>query len=117
MKWVVKARIAGKCNFRQYIPSKPARYSLKMYLLCDARTFYTVNIKSYVVNNLGPFYKSNTPDDVVETKYYHFFYPTGIDLSALLFLASMKLQLLYHMSPRNKKIRYPVVNNALNKNN
>ncbi|UYV76808.1 hypothetical protein LAZ67_14002078 [Cordylochernes scorpioides] len=56
----------GKCNFRQYIPNKPAKYGLKMYMMSDAHTFYTVNMEPYVGNNRGPFYKSNASDDVVK---------------------------------------------------
>ncbi|UYV67656.1 hypothetical protein LAZ67_5001501 [Cordylochernes scorpioides] len=56
----------GKCNFRQYIPNKPAKYGLKIYMMSDAHTFYTVNMEPYVGNNRGPFYKSNASDDVVK---------------------------------------------------
>lgn len=28
----------GRCSFRQYIPSKPAKYGLKTWTLCDAAT-------------------------------------------------------------------------------
>jgi hypothetical protein len=31
----------GKCSFRQYIPSKPNKYGLKILALCDAKMFYT----------------------------------------------------------------------------
>lgn len=28
----------GRCSFRQYMPPKPTRYGLKMWVLCDVRT-------------------------------------------------------------------------------
>ncbi|XP_072384398.1 uncharacterized protein [Diabrotica undecimpunctata] len=33
----------GKCNFRMYTPNKPAKYGLKLVLLCDVATKYLVN--------------------------------------------------------------------------
>lgn len=38
----------GRCSFRQYIPSKPAKYGIKIYGLCDAKLFYTTNMEVYV---------------------------------------------------------------------
>jgi len=37
----------GRCGFIQYIPNKPAKYGLKIFALCDAKTFYTSNIEVY----------------------------------------------------------------------
>lgn len=37
----------GRCRFIQYMPSKPARYGLKHFLLCDSDTFYCSNIILY----------------------------------------------------------------------
>ncbi|XP_067122083.1 piggyBac transposable element-derived protein 4-like [Centruroides vittatus] len=31
----------GRCGFRQYIPSKPNKYGIKIFLLVDSKTFYT----------------------------------------------------------------------------
>ena len=33
----------GRCSFRQYIPSKPDNYRMKLFLLCDCLTGYTFN--------------------------------------------------------------------------
>lgn len=38
----------GKWPFSQYIPSKPAKYGLKVFALWDARTAYTVKLEPYV---------------------------------------------------------------------
>jgi len=35
------------CSFIQYIPSKPAKYGLKIFALCDAKSFYTGNLEIY----------------------------------------------------------------------
>ena len=41
----------GKCPFRQYIPSKPARYGMKIWWLCDSQTFYPYNGEIYCGRN------------------------------------------------------------------
>ena len=41
----------GKCPFRQYIPSKPARYGIKIWWLCDSQTFYPYDGKVYCGRN------------------------------------------------------------------
>nr|XP_022901780.1 piggyBac transposable element-derived protein 4-like [Onthophagus taurus] len=56
----------GNCPFRQFIPSKPSKYGIKMFALTDARCFYTVNLEVYVgLQPEGPFRKSNKPEDIV----------------------------------------------------
>lgn len=56
----------GKCRFRQYIPSKPNKYGIKIFALADARMFYTANLEVYVGQQPeGRFQISNRPTDVV----------------------------------------------------
>lgn len=38
----------GRCPFRQYIPSKPAKYGIKMWFLCDSQNYYAYNTQVYV---------------------------------------------------------------------
>ncbi|CAB4063339.1 unnamed protein product [Lepeophtheirus salmonis] len=40
-------RQVGSCSFRQYVPSKPARYGVKVHALCDSKTFYVYNMEIY----------------------------------------------------------------------
>lgn len=57
----------GKCNFRQYIPSKPAKYGIKIYSLVDAEKWYTSNMEIYLGKQPeGPFYKDNSSAAVVK---------------------------------------------------
>ncbi|XP_051791324.1 piggyBac transposable element-derived protein 4-like [Erpetoichthys calabaricus] len=37
----------GKCPFRQYMPSKPGKYGIKILAACDAKTSYAWNLQIY----------------------------------------------------------------------
>ncbi|XP_061878322.1 piggyBac transposable element-derived protein 4-like [Entelurus aequoreus] len=37
----------GRCPFRQYIPSKPAKYGIKIWAACDAQSSYAWNMQVY----------------------------------------------------------------------
>uniref|UniRef100_UPI00358E440B piggyBac transposable element-derived protein 4-like n=1 Tax=Myxine glutinosa TaxID=7769 RepID=UPI00358E440B len=37
----------GKCPFRQYIPSKPAKYGIKIQAMADAKNYYVCKIEIY----------------------------------------------------------------------
>lgn len=57
----------GRCAFRQYLPSKPAKYGLKIFAVCDSNTYYTSNLEIYAgKQNDGPYQVSNSPSDVVK---------------------------------------------------
>ncbi|XP_030758825.1 piggyBac transposable element-derived protein 4-like [Sitophilus oryzae] len=56
----------GNCSFRQYIPSKPAKYGLKVFAMCDSKTAYTVSLEPYVGKQPpGPYEQSNSGEDIV----------------------------------------------------
>ena len=38
----------GRCPFRQYIPSKPAKYGIKVWWCCDSATSYPLNAEVYL---------------------------------------------------------------------
>ncbi|CAH2101100.1 unnamed protein product [Euphydryas editha] len=57
----------GRCKFRQYIPSKPAKYGIKIIALVDANNYYIKNLEIYPGKQPeGPFSISNKPFDVVD---------------------------------------------------
>lgn len=37
-----------RCSFRMYISSKPAKYGIKVFNLCDARTTFISNLEVFV---------------------------------------------------------------------
>lgn len=56
----------GNCLFHQYIPSKAAKYGLKVFALVSSSNFYTTNLEVYVgVQPDGPMRTSNKPYDLV----------------------------------------------------
>lgn len=38
----------GNCPFRVYIASKPDKYGIKIYTMCDSRTYYMINAIPYI---------------------------------------------------------------------
>ncbi|XP_018324187.1 piggyBac transposable element-derived protein 4-like [Agrilus planipennis] len=56
----------GNCSFRQYIPSKPAKYGLKIFALVDCKTGYTINLEPYVGKQPeGPYQVGNSGEEIV----------------------------------------------------
>lgn len=56
----------GKCSFRIYIPSKPNKYGIKIFALCDAKMCYTSKLEVYTGQQPdGPYKISNSASDVV----------------------------------------------------
>lgn len=56
----------GRCGFRQYIPSKPAKYGIKIFSLVDSRHYYTHNLEIYAGKQPeGPYQLSTKPVDIV----------------------------------------------------
>ena len=60
-------RYRGRCSFRQYMPMKPDRYGIKMFIVGDALNYYPINIEVY----LGKGLKSNSPEDIVSRLVLH----------------------------------------------
>jgi hypothetical protein len=43
----------GRCSFKQYMPSKPAKYGIKFWCLCDAITGYCLRMRPYLGSDKG----------------------------------------------------------------
>lgn len=64
----------GKCSFRQYIRSKPTKYGIKIFSLCDAKMFFTSNMEVYLGKQPeGPYKVSYTGMDVVKRLSQHIY--------------------------------------------
>lgn len=58
-------KFKGRCPFRMYMPDKPARYGIKIYALCCAKTMYAVNLEIYPGQQPnGPYKVSTSSMDV-----------------------------------------------------
>uniref|UniRef100_A0A1B6E2X5 PiggyBac transposable element-derived protein domain-containing protein n=1 Tax=Clastoptera arizonana TaxID=38151 RepID=A0A1B6E2X5_9HEMI len=57
----------GRCSFRQYMKSKPAKYGLKVLTMTDAKTYYVKTMEVYLGKQPegSPYEVSNRPSDVV----------------------------------------------------
>ncbi|KAJ8934084.1 hypothetical protein NQ314_013603 [Rhamnusium bicolor] len=62
-------RFRGRCSFRQYIPSKPKKYEIKIFAHSDAKMYYTMNLEVYVGQQPdGPYKVSNSSNCIVERR-------------------------------------------------
>lgn len=81
----------GRCGFRQYIPSKPSKYGIKIFSLCDAKLFYTYNMEIYCGQQPeGPYKQNNSADSIVLRLSQPIFF-TGRNITADNWFTSLKL--------------------------
>ena len=55
----------GRCSFKQYMPSKPAKYGLKFWCLCDAQTGYCLRMMPYLGADVGSVRQTGLGERVV----------------------------------------------------
>lgn len=56
----------GRCSFKQYIKSKPARYGIKVFAVVDSESWYTFNLEPYLgTQPSGAFQVDNSTKEVV----------------------------------------------------
>lgn len=55
----------GRCPFIQYIPSKPAKYGIKIWIVCDSTTWYAYNLEVYVGRDRMNPDMTNTGESIV----------------------------------------------------
>ncbi|KFM67881.1 PiggyBac transposable element-derived protein 4, partial [Stegodyphus mimosarum] len=57
----------GRCSFCRYIPSKPAKYGIKIFALVESRNFYSYNMEIYVGQEpKGSFRVENSPLEITK---------------------------------------------------
>ena len=57
--------ISGCCPFRQYMPSKPGKYGIKIWAICDSTTHYVLKIDVYKGREIGEPRETNLGSKVV----------------------------------------------------
>ncbi len=55
----------GRCPFRQYMPSKPAKYGIKIWAACDAQSSFAWNMQVYTSKSSGEAPEKNQGTRVV----------------------------------------------------
>lgn len=59
-------KFRGECPFRQYIPSKPGKYGIKIFAVVDSKTLYSLNMEIYPGKQPeGPYNLSSNPHPLV----------------------------------------------------
>ncbi|KAM3624864.1 uncharacterized protein V6R79_002933 [Siganus canaliculatus] len=56
----------GRCMFHQYMPSKPAKYGIKIFWMCDARVPYAIDGTVYTGRQPGQEVQRNLGENVVQ---------------------------------------------------
>lgn len=55
----------GRVPFKQYIPSKPGKYGIKFWMLCDSKTSYVYRLQVYTGRTVGQEREQNQGERVV----------------------------------------------------
>ena len=55
----------GRCPFRQYMPSKPGKYGIKIWAICDSITHYVLKMDVYKEREIGEPRETNLGSKVV----------------------------------------------------
>ena len=55
----------GRCPFKQYIPSKPGKYGIKIWTICDSTCSYTLKMQVYTGKDAGLSLETNQGTRVV----------------------------------------------------
>ncbi|XP_058836768.1 piggyBac transposable element-derived protein 4 [Topomyia yanbarensis] len=83
----------GRCSFKQYIPSKPDKYGMKIFWLCDAKTAYPLNANMYLGRErTGSARQTNIAQTVV-SELCQPYYRTGRNITMDNFFTSHELAL------------------------
>ena len=55
----------GRCPFRQYMPSKPEKYGIKIWAICDSTAHYVLKMNVYKGREIGEPRETNLGSKVV----------------------------------------------------
>ncbi|XP_069823913.1 piggyBac transposable element-derived protein 4-like [Dendropsophus ebraccatus] len=57
----------GRCKFIQYMPSKPAKYGIKIFWMCDSACYYGINGVIYCGKEVGAPAQKDLGSEIVKT--------------------------------------------------
>ncbi|XP_077129900.1 uncharacterized protein LOC143785111 [Ranitomeya variabilis] len=57
----------GRCKFIQYMPSKPAKYGIKIFWMCDSANYYGINGVIYCGKEVGAPVQKDLGSEIVKT--------------------------------------------------
>ena len=57
--------IRGRCSLRQYMPSKPGKYSIKIWAICDSTLHYVLKMDVYKGREIGEPRETNLGSELV----------------------------------------------------
>ena len=55
----------GRCPFRQYMPSKPGKYGIKIWAICDSTAHYVLKMDVYKGREIGEPRETNLGSKIV----------------------------------------------------
>ena len=81
----------GRCSFKQYMPSKPAKYGIKYWTICDVQSSYVLQSKIYAGKNNSNNTSYNIGENVVVNLAELYFNDRPRTLTADNFFSSINL--------------------------
>ncbi|CAB4058507.1 unnamed protein product [Lepeophtheirus salmonis] len=90
----------GRCLFRQYMPSKPARYGVKIWVACDAKSSYAWKIQVYT-GKLADGHLQKPQEMPPEEEDYHGWYEREVFSSKFAFTPTT---LVSYLPKKNKNV-------------
>lgn len=81
----------GRCAFRQYMPSKPDKYGLKLFMAVDSETLYPLSILPYLGRQTSAAAGGQGLGHYLVTEMTQRFYGTGRNVTCDRYFTSLKL--------------------------
>ncbi|XP_068224427.1 piggyBac transposable element-derived protein 4-like [Palaemon carinicauda] len=83
----------GRCSFKMYIPKKPAKYGIKVVLVCDSDSHYMFNGLAYLGKDTVKIPRGATLGEVYMSDLVSPFQPSGRRVTTDNFFATLPLTL------------------------
>ncbi|GBN01118.1 hypothetical protein AVEN_262296-1 [Araneus ventricosus] len=81
----------GRCQFLQFMPNKPGKYGLKLFALCDVKTFYTLKFEPYVGTQTDGQFKTSYDTLDIVMRLYESIYGSGRNIACYNWYTSVPL--------------------------